>query len=188
MICLWLYLQKKMKLIVLLLLFPTVMNEELLFDFNIQTNINEWKVIDDTVMGGRSYGKFKIDQNGNGVFYGDVSTANNGGFSSVRYQLDRKKIGNYKKVAIRLKGDGKDYQFRIKDDLNSYFSYITTFKTKGEWETVTLQLKDLYPSFRGQTLNLPNFEKDAIEEIVFLIGNKKNESFELLIDKIELVN
>jgi hypothetical protein len=102
--------------------------------------------------------------------------------------LDRKKIGNYKKVAIRLKGDGKDYQFRIKDDLNSYFSYITTFKTKGEWETVTLQLKDLYPSFRGQTLNLPNFEKDAIEEIVFLIGNKKNESFELLIDKIELVN
>jgi hypothetical protein len=45
----------------------------------------------------------------------------------------------------------------------------------------------LYPSFRGQTLDLPNFKGDFLEEIVFLIGNKKNESFELLIDSIELV-
>lgn len=176
-----------MKLLILLLLFLISMNEGLLFDFTKKTNANEWQIIDDTVMGGRSYGKFKIDDSGNGLFYGDVSTANNGGFSSVRYQFNRKSIYNYTKVAIRLKGDGKAYQFRIKDDINLYFSYITTFKTTGEWETVLLNLNELYPSFRGQTLDLPNFKKDHIEEIVFLIGNKKNESFELRIDTIELV-
>lgn len=163
------------------------MNEFLLFDFNENTNPGEWRIIDDVVMGGISDGKFKIDENGNGVFFGSVSTENNGGFSSVRYQMKTKDISGFNKVSIRLKGDGKNYQFRIKDDINSYYSYITTFKTSGKWETVTLNLKDLYPSFRGQTLNLPNFKGKFIEEIVFLIGNKKDESFELKLDKIELV-
>jgi hypothetical protein len=163
------------------------MNENLLFDFNKETNAKEWQIIDDTVMGGRSYGKFKIDDNGYGLFYGDVSTANNGGFSSVRYQMKTKDISKFSKVSIRLKGDGKNYQFRIKDNSNSYYSYINTFKTSGEWETIILKWSDLYPSFRGQTLDLPNFKGDFLEEIVFLIGNKKNESFELLIDSIELV-
>ena len=176
-----------MKTALLFLLFQILMNEALLFDFNKNTNAKEWRIIDDTVMGGRSYGKFKMDADGNGVFFGDVSTANNGGFSSVRYQMNRKAIGNYTKVTIRLKGDGKEYQFRIKDNANSYYSYITTFKTSGEWETVSLNLNDLYPSFRGQKLNFPNYKRDFIEEIVFLIGNKKNESFELILDKIELV-
>lgn len=163
------------------------MNDFLLFDFNEKTNPLEWRIIDDVVMGGISDGKFKIDENGNGVFFGNVSTENNGGFSSVRYQMNTKDISGFSKVNIRLKGDGKNYQFRIKDDINSYYSYITTFKTSGEWETVTLNLKDLYPSFRGQTLNLPNFDGKFLEEIVFLIGNKKDESFELKLDKIELI-
>jgi len=34
----------------------------------------------------------------------------------------------------------------------------------------------LYPSFRGRKLDLPNFSHDYIEEIVFLIGNKKPEN------------
>ena len=163
------------------------MNDFLLFDFNEKTNPREWRIIDDVVMGGISDGKFKIDENGHGVFFGNVSTENNGGFSSVRYQMNTKDISGFSKVNIRLKGDGKNYQFRIKDDINSYYSYITTFKTSGEWETVTLNLKDLYPSFRGQTLNLPNFDGKFLEEIVFLIGNKKDESFELKLDKIELI-
>ncbi|MFN7045125.1 MAG: CIA30 family protein [Flavobacterium sp.] len=176
-----------MKYLLILLLNLFFMNDFLLFDFNEKTNPLEWRIIDDVVMGGISDGKFKIDENGNGVFFGNVSTENNGGFSSVRYQMNTKDISGFSKVNIRLKGDGKNYQFRIKDDINSYYSYITTFKTSGEWETVTLNLKDLYPSFRGQTLNLPNFDGKFLEEIVFLIGNKKDESFELKLDKIELI-
>ena len=176
-----------MKFLIILVLTPFIMNDFLLFDFNKKTNPREWRIIDDVVMGGISDGKFKIDENGNGVFFGNVSTENNGGFSSVRYQMKTKDISDFSKVSIRLKGDGKNYQFRIKDDINSYYSYITTFETSGEWETITLNLKDLYPSFRGQTLNFPNYKGDFLEEIVFLIGNKKNESFELVLDKIELV-
>ena len=176
-----------MKLLTILLLIPLLMNENLLFDFNKDTNPNEWRIIDDVVMGGRSNGAFQLDKDGNGLFFGNVSTENNGGFSSVRYQFNKRNVSNFSKINIRLKGDGKTYQFRIKDKANLSYSYITSFKTSGNWETITVNLKDLYPSFRGQTLNLPNFKGDFIEEIVFLIGNKKDESFELRLDKIELV-
>ena len=163
-----------------------LMKSQLIFDFNHNANITDWKIVDDVVMGGRSNGQFKIDSDGNGIFSGDVSVENNGGFSSVRYQFEKINTTKESKVIIRLKGDGKEYQFRIKNNRNTYYSYITNFKTSGDWENIIINLKDLYPSFRGQTMNIPNFAGNSIEEIVFLIGNKKNESFTLVLDKIEI--
>ena len=60
------------------------------------------------------------------------------------------------------------------------------FQTTGDWQTIVIPLKDLTPSFRGRTLNIPNFDGDAFEEITILIANKKDESFQLILDKIEL--
>ena len=161
-------------------------NSQLIFDFNHNANITDWKIVDDVVMGGRSNGQFKIDSDGNGIFSGDVSVENNGGFSSVRYQFEKINTTKESKVIIRLKGDGKEYQFRIKNNRNTYYSYITNFKTSGDWENIIINLKDLYPSFRGQTMNIPNFTGNSLEEIVFLIGNKKNESFTLVLDRIDI--
>lgn len=163
-----------------------LINSQLIFDFKHNTSISDWKIIDDVVMGGRSNGKFKIDSDGNGVFFGNVSLENNGGFSSVQYQFEKINTTKDSKVILRLKGDGKEYQFRIKNNRNTYYSYITNFKTTGDWENIIINLKDSYPSFRGQTMNIPNFSGNSIEEIVFLIGNKKNESFNLILDKIEI--
>ena len=42
------------------------------------------------------------------------------------------------------------------------------------------------PAARSIKLDLPNFESDSFEEIVFLIGNKKAERFKLILDKIKL--
>lgn len=170
-------------LITTLLLF---MNTILIYDFNKNASPNDWKIVDDVVMGGQSSGQFSMDTDGHGVFEGTISLENNGGFSSVRHQFDKIAVTNNNKVILRLKGDGKDFQFRIKDRSNNYFSYITTFKTSGDWETIEIKLADLYPSFRGRKLNLSNFESDSFEEIVFLIGNKKSESFKLVLDEIEL--
>ena len=175
-----------MKLFLSILFILFFMNSQTIFDFNTQTKSKDWKIIDDVVMGGKSNGNFSIDSDGNGVFSGTISLENNGGFSSVRYNCEPVATTNNSKVKIRLKGDGKDYQFRIKDKASSYYSYITTFKTNGNWETITIDLKDLYPSFRGQTLDFPNYKSASFEEIVFLIGNKKNEPFKLLLDKIEI--
>ncbi|WP_026718498.1 CIA30 family protein [Flavobacterium antarcticum] len=157
-----------------------------IYDFDKSASANDWRIVDDVVMGGRSNGRFSIDSDGHGIFEGKISLENNGGFSSVRYQFEKVAVTENSAVLITLKGDGKDYQFRIKDKSSTSYSYITTFKTSGEWQTIEIKLSDLYPSFRGRKLDLPNFESDFFEEIVFLIGNKREENFKLVLDKIEL--
>lgn len=174
-----------MKLLFLLFL-SFYMNTILIYDFSKNSKVSDWIIVDDVVMGGRSNGRFSLDEDGNGVFSGTVSTENYGGFSSVRYQFDKINTVSDSKISIRLKGDGKEYQIRIKDKISKYYSYINTFKTNGNWQEISINMKDLYPSFRGQNLDLPNYNSNSFEELVFLIGNKKNESFQLVIDKIEL--
>ena len=162
------------------------MNTQIIFDFNKNSNIEGWRIVDDVVMGGKSSGTFTLNPEGYGIFEGQISLENNGGFSSVRYQFKKLKVNEFSKIIIRLKGDGKNYQFRVKDKSSTYYSYITYFQTSGEWQEVEISLKDMYPSFRGRKLDMPNFSHDYIEEVTFLIGNKKKEKFRLLIDKIEI--
>ena len=164
----------------------TTMNSVILFDFNNDSNLNNWRIVDDAVMGGISSSQIRLNAEGHGVFEGEVSTKNNGGFSSVRYTFEKTKVSAEDKIIVRLKGDGKDYQLRVKNNSSNYYSYIKSFSTTGKWEDIEISLKDMYPSFRGRQLDSPNFSHNVIEEIVFLIGNKKNESFQLQIDKIEL--
>jgi hypothetical protein len=162
------------------------MNEVLIFDFNTDAGIENWLVVDDGVMGGRSKGKLSITPEGHGLFDGTVSLENNGGFSSLRYRFDTMEVAPGSTIKIRLKGDGKRYQFRVKNSIGEYYSYVSYFESSGEWEEIAIPLKDMVPQFRGRKLDLPNFSHDQIEEIAFLIGNKKAESFSLLIDSISL--
>lgn len=175
-----------MKLLFLMMMFANPIHNKILFDFNKNISVNEWRIVDDVVMGGNSSGTFRLNEDGHGMFSGDISLENNGGFSSVRYRFPRKDIGYHSKVVLRVKGDGKNYQFRVKDKSDRYYSYVTSFATSGEWEEIEIDLEKMYPSFRGRRLNQSNFSSSFIEEIVFLIGNKKKESFRLLIDSISL--
>ncbi len=159
----------------------------LIFDFEKETDISDWKIVDDTVMGGRSNGEFYLNEEGNGIFEGKVSLENNGGFSSLRYTFNKKSIEGYKKAKVRLKGDGKKYQFRVKTNQYDRHSYIAHFETTGEWQTITLNLADMIPMYRGRDLELQNYEAESLEEIAFLIGNKKEQNFKIEFDKIEFV-
>ena len=174
-----------LQLICIMTLFSTQYTQ-VIYDFSKESNIEDWRIVDDVVMGGRSSGSMALNADGFGVFEGEVSLENNGGFSSVRYRFQKMLIKKYTSIAIRLKGDGKKYQFRLKSDSGDYYSYISTFETSGEWQDIEIPLKDMYASFRGRKLDLPNFSEEGIEEVAFLIGNKRKEKFKLLLDKIEL--
>lgn len=169
-----------------IIILTILMNRQIIFDFNKNAGIQGWKIVDDAVMGGMSSGTFKLSPDGHGVFEGTVSLENNGGFSMVQYQFDKMKANRDSRIIIKLKGDGRKYQLRVKDNSSNYYWYVTTFTTSGEWQEIEIPLKDMYPSFRGKKLDLPHFSQNHIEEIAFLTGNKKAEKFKLLIDKIEL--
>ena len=170
----------------LILLFSIIMNPIVLFDFNLNSNIDNWRVVDDSVMGGISSSKFFIDASGNGVFKGSVSLENNGGFCSVQHYPKPVSLKEKKIFSIRLKGDGKKYQFRVKSERSNYYSYIYEFQTTTDWQTIEIPITKLYASFRGRTIDIPNYDGASLEEIAFLVGNEKNENFQLQIDKIEV--
>ena len=158
----------------------------ILFDFNPKSDISDWKVVDDVVMGGRSNSSFELNKKGHGVFSGNVSLDNNGGFSLVRYRFDTKNIKGYTKAILKIKGASKAYQFRIKTTTFDRHSYIAKFETNGEWQSIEIVLAEMYPAFRGNKLNIPNYPAETFEELAFLVGNKKAESFQLEIDSITL--
>jgi hypothetical protein len=164
---------------------PTI-TPQIIFDFNTKSILENWKTIDDVVMGGMSSSTFNLDNKGYGVFKGEISLDNNGGFSSVRYTTSKIDLREFTKIVLKVKGDGNNYQFRIKTNSNDQHSFIAPFSTSGDWQNIEFYLKDLYPSFRGRKLEQSNFDDDYFEAISLLIGNKRKEIFKLLIDKIEL--
>jgi hypothetical protein len=163
--------------------FPKGKAQEI-YDFTAQSNMDDWFIVDDVVMGGRSSGGMKLSPDGHAVFEGKVSLENNGGFSSVRYRSDQISTSAHSVFKIRVKGDGKNYQFRVKSSLNQRHSYVYEFSTSGEWEVIEVPFIDMYPSFRGMTLAIPNYPGQELQECSFLISNKKNESFRLEIDRV----
>lgn len=162
------------------------MSARTIIDFKNNQDSNFWQVVDDGVMGGRSKGNFEVTSDGHGRFHGTVSLENNGGFSSVRFDMNPLEVTPNSKIQIRLKGDGNTYQFRVKSKNQEYHCYSIDLDTTGKWQTLEFTLSDLSPTFRGRKLDMPNFDKNTIEGIRFLIGNKKEQKFLLLIESLEL--
>ena len=162
------------------------MPQMMIFDFDKNSKIRDWRIVDDVVMGGVSKSNITINKGGNGVFSGHVSLDNNGGFSSVRHQFSSLNVSSYNKFIIRIKGDGKNYQFRVKSKLNEYHSYKHEFSTNKTWQTIEIPFDELKATFRGRLLDMDSFNNTILEEIGFLISNKKEEYFQLEIDFIKL--
>lgn len=156
------------------------------YDFRKGTPADTWAVQDDTVMGGRSQGKREMTEEGHLRFYGHVSLENNGGFSSVLHTLKPPvDVSGHDKFVLRVKGDGKPYSLRVKTDPDNDFYYESSFPTSGEWEMVEVSFAEMSAVHHGEPVDVPNFDGGTLTKVQVLIGNKKEEDFELLIDRIE---
>lgn len=175
-------------LIILISLFAnmSVSAQQNIYTFSESSSLEDWQVINDGVMGGLSSSRISLNEEGYGRFSGHVSLANNGGFASVRLLTKTELDNNSQYIVLHVKGDGKTYQFRLKGDKNQSQSYVQEFETNGEWQTIKLELSKFSPQFRGRTLDIPNFNFSKIEEVRFLIANKKEEDFNLLIKSIDV--
>lgn len=156
------------------------------YQFSADSQLQEWRIVNDGVMGGISTSSLERTSDGFGRFSGHVSLANYGGFASVQRSVNIENVNKKKYIVLRVKGDQKAYEFRLKSNLSQREAYVHRFSTSGEWETVKLPLAEFFPQYRGQLLSIPNFQFKSIEQFSFLIANKKEEDFELLIDWIGL--
>ncbi len=156
----------------------------IIYDFTSRKSVNDWVVIDDGVMGGLSSGSINLDGDGNGLYRGYVSLENYGGFSSIRLRQKEIDLANYKYITLKVFGDNKFYQLRIKSRYYDRHVYAKEFYAENEWQVIKIPLKKMKPKFRGRNLRMKNFNSDSIVEFGILIGNKVNEDFKLLIDYI----
>lgn len=118
--------------------------------------------LDDVVMGGVSSSMLSVSPLGGeggvaaGIFAGNVTQANNGGFASVRSKNFTPSINAspYDGFEIRLKGDGQRYKFIARtEDAFDGVGYTCSFDTApGVWQTIRIPFDKLVPVFRARTV------------------------------------
>lgn len=175
-----------MNVLSLFILIHLMQASHVLFEFSTETNPDSWQIVNDGVMGGRSKGKLSLSGEGTGIFEGFVSLENNGGFTMIQYRFPKKDVSAYTSIELRLRGDGKTYQVRLKSTSDQYFNYSCSVKTTGDWQTVRLPFENFLPQFRGRPLDKDPFPGEELGEVAILIGNKKAEEFRLELHSISL--
>ena len=151
-----------------------------LLDSNGKTSKIKWNIVNDTVMGGRSSSRWS-DKSSVLSFEGFLSLENNGGFASVRHDLNNINLSSTDGIFIKVKGDGRKYQFRIRSRASRWANYSQEFKTKKDTvQTFYLPYKDFKPSWRGRRVrNVPILTGKDVRGIGFLLGDKIQGKFKL---------
>ena len=172
-------------LFLLSLLFSMITQNPVSFDFGNEKAGQDWRIINDGVMGGRSQSSVDYQEDGI-VFSGKISLENRGGFSSFRSPFGKYPLGYAQSVEIRYRSTGQGCYLILEDEEPFYLPHYRYFLpvTNGEWKTVTISLE----SFQQYRLSdktgkrLSSDTKDKIIRIGFIVANKKEGAFELECD------
>ncbi len=154
----------------------------MIFDFNDDRQVEKWRTINDTVMGGVSSSSFVEVDSGHARFTGTVSLENNGGFASVRSQPISQNLSECDGLMIRVKGDGQAYKFSLKLDQNfDGVLYQHKFLTvRDNWIEITLPFKDFVPTYRGRVLDdVSPIDAAQIQTLGLMISEKQEGPFVL---------
>jgi hypothetical protein len=160
---------------------------KLLLDFEDTDKSGRWMVVNDDVMGGVSRSNVKLHSDGHLLFDGEVSTNYGGGFASVRTDYKNWEIEKYEGFILRVKGDGKTFQFRCRLGNNiNQIAYRHYFQADNEdWQEIILPFKEFLPTYRGRVLsNIPKLDPKEIKQFGFMISDKQVGKFHLKIDWI----
>ena len=165
--------------------YMTSQGEIMIEDF-AEKSLLSWNIVNDSVMGGRSQARMSI-KNNIAEFKGYLSLANNGGFSSVRAYYPNDLI-DINSIVLRVKGDGRKYNFRVRAENNSWVSYTQSFATeKDTWQEISLSIEDFYPTYRGYNLrNIPKLSESIIREVGLMLSDKVEGNFKIDIDWIKV--
>lgn len=157
----------------------------LTIDFAQPNEIQNWVIVNDTVMGGRSAARLEIEQN-RLYFYGELSLQNNGGFASTRRVGSSKAWSTGQNIHLNLTGDGRQYQFRIRTNKSwDGVAYVANFKTTGNQQTLTFSQNDFTPQWRGRIVtNAPDLDFADIQQIGFMLADKQPGRFQIEVESI----
>lgn len=147
--------------------------------------LQNWIIVNDTVMGGRSNADLVLaDEYLH--FYGQLSLENNGGFASTRRVHASVSWQNKQPIQIRLMGDGRQYQFRLRTNKTfNGVAYVANFQTQpNKLQTLSFKTDDFTAQFRGRKVQAPVLNLSEVNQIGFMLADKTPGQFNLKIAEI----
>lgn len=178
-----------MKTIILFSLTFMALISGIKFDFGTNHNSQNWRVVNDGVMGGLSKSETNLTEN-TLIFKGKTSLENSGGFASLRTAFNPGKLKGSKTITIRFKSNSINRTFGIslKDKERFYMPYFKhEFSPKNtNWQTLTVNLEDFKPYRMSETYNakMPLSYLDNVFALVLIISDKKQGDFDIELDYI----
>lgn len=154
---------------------------------SLEINAETWRTVHDGVMGGKSTGSMNLED-GALVFSGKLSLENNGGFASVRRSIEADLTG-CERVRLSVRGDGRTYQFRIRQDQNfDGIAWRSMLPTSADWRLLELPFSDFVPVFRGrQVAGAGPVMAGRIRQVGFMLADKKPGSFRLEVRAVDFL-
>jgi len=151
----------------------------------------EWRVVNDDVMGGfsRSYLE-RSAQNNSWIFKGNLSLADNGGFTSIRSMKKDYDFINYKGIEVKVRGDGKKYGLLLNEDHHfTGFYYHHSFITRcDDWMVIQFDFDHFSTKYFGRPFDYKRkVDRSQIKEISLIISDKQEGEFQLEIAWIKLL-
>jgi monofunctional biosynthetic peptidoglycan transglycosylase len=163
------------------------MHTKTIFDFSLPESAEQWRSVDDVVMGGVSASRMVHIPEKHAVFSGTLSLENNGGFASVRCMPRLFDLGDFDGLRLRVRGDGRTYRLRLRmDEGFDGVAYQATFPTEnGVWSTVDIPFSLFHATFRGRDVpGASALDPGQIYQVGFMIADKQEGSFRLEIASI----
>ena len=167
---------------------PTLQCEPIT-DFESAEANEQWVVVNDGVMGGRSSGDRAFTDT-TMVFSGAINT-NGGGFSSLRLPLGPGVLAGHDRIVFRARADARSYMVTFDDsspgrNRRVSFRAPIEFETTGEWETVSVAFADLFPAAFGTPVIDDPFRPDLATRMGIMLSDGIDGEFTLEIDTIEV--
>ncbi len=179
-----------MKLFLLLSMISMTVFYGIEFNFGTNSNSQNWRVVNDSVMGGLSKSEIKLSEN-TLLFKGETSLENNGGFASIRTSFNPGTLKGCKTMTIKFKSNTTNRSFGIslKDKERfymPYFKHVFSPKTNS-WQTLTVNLENFKPYRISETYNakMPLSYLDNVFTLVLIISDKKQGDFDIELDYIK---
>ena len=145
---------------------------------------DEWEVVNDGVMGGRSQG-FVTVENGVLQFTGTIVT-DGGGFTSVRghgaFDLTDR-VG----FELRVRGSGRQFEVALDDGLRidgRRVSRRAPFLTTADWTRIRVPFDALRSTIHGRSVNAPPMDLKHIRGVGLFIADGQDGPFRLEVDQI----
>lgn len=148
-----------------------------------------WQVVNDGVMGGRSFGEATF-ADGAMTFAGTIVT-DGGGFSSVRLELPLGGLGEANSLQLRVRTDGRSYEIQADDAAPGRDRQVSHFGTlpvngPGAWDEVSVVLGEMEARFFGRPVDDAPFEPAQATSIGLFLADGFDGPFTIEVDWIDV--